>query len=115
MLGLLDNHPTRSSIFEVYSARDRDRVFREFFSKTVTKWSGPITIHNTLTGYDTTVIQTIEPLTSKLSSDTVFFKSYFTQSQDNDNVRIFSEMVTHMPHGVGIWRLEGATRRLPQS
>jgi PAS domain-containing protein len=109
MLGLMDNHSTRLSIFDVYSPRDRDRVIREFFSKGITRWSGPITFHNKHTGFENTVVQTIEALSSKLRTETVFFKSYFTpQNQDNvnDKIRIYADMITHMPHGVGIWRLE---------
>ena len=108
MLGLDVQH-ARLSLFEVYSARDRDRVIREFFNKTTTRWSGPITIHNKQTGLDNTIIQTIEALSSKLTSETPFFKSYFTpQPQDNtnDKIRIYNDMITHMPHGVGVWRLE---------
>lgn len=109
MIGMMDNqHTTRMSIFDAYLPRDRDRVLRELFSKTTSKWSGMVTFHNKHNGFECTVMQTIEALSSKHTTETAFFKSFFTlQTQEiHEKVRLFSDMITHMPHGVGIWRLE---------
>lgn len=111
MMGMMDNqHSSRMTIFDAYLPRDRDRVLREFFSKKLStnKWSGMVTFHNKHTGYESTVMQTIEALISKHTSETSFFKSFFTSHSPeiHDKIRNFSDMITHMPHGVGMWRLE---------
>lgn len=108
LMGLTDNQlSTRLTIFEFYTPWDRDKVLREFFSKPTHKWSGNMNIINKHTGYDSAVMQTIEVIPTKHSAEPAFFKSYLTaQADSHDKIRIYNDMIQHMPHGVGIWRLE---------
>lgn len=114
LLGLVDNqHSTRLTIFEFYTPWDRDRIMMEFFSKPTQKWNGIVNLLNKHTGYETNVTQTIEIIPNKHSMEAVFFKSYLTV-QDNatsDKIRLYNDIIHHMPHGVGIWRLERALNK----